>query len=345
MASIFNHNLKEEQLYQYAVNIGQLASIEEAELVEGRAKGMRIFRVRSASGLSFDLLPGKGMDIGALSFNGVNISLLTRNGICSPENMVPTQGEFERYFPGGMLWTCGLKNVGPNYIDDDLRFHPFHGRLGMYPSEQSWKRCYFKDDEYYLTAGGVMRDTIIEGHNLQLTREVSTTLSTPEIRICDTIENVDYNETQYLVLYHFNFGYPFLAPGLKITFPESRSPIVSGNAASEVEINHWQEITSPSENATENLYFHTLKTPHGQQAAVKLENHELGLGVEIKFQTNYLPYLVQWKCMRAGEYALGIEPSNCFIGGMPAELAAGRGRKIAPFEKHKIELGLSFFQI
>lgn len=285
------------------------------------------------------------MDIGALSFNGINISLLTRNGLCSPENMFPTNGEFERYFSGGMLWTCGLKNVGPGYTDEDLRFHPFHGRLGMYPVEQSWKKSFFKGDEYFLTAGAVMRDTIIEGYNLQLTREISTTMSIPEIKISNTIENLDYNETDYLILYHFNFGFPFLSPNLKITFPESKMPIIPGNDASKAEIHHWREISPPRDNDTENLFFHTPLPQPDNQVAVRLENHDLGVGVVIKYNSEFLPYIVQWKCMRAGEYALGIEPSNNFIGGMPAEKAAGRGKTIAPFEKHKIELTLRFFQL
>jgi hypothetical protein len=345
MLKILNEAYERQKLYKYTVNLAQLASIEEAELIEGRSKGLRVYRFHSANGLAFDLLPGKCLDIGSLSYKGINISLLTRNGLCSPENMVPAHGEFERYFSGGMLWTCGLKNVGPCYTDDDLRFQPFHGRLGMYPSEQSWKKCYFEDDEYYLTAGAILRDTIIEGHNLQLTREISTNLSTPEIRIRDTIENLDINETLYLLLYHFNFGFPFLTPGLKITFPESRMPIIPGNTVSKAEIENFQEISPPIDNAIENLFFHTPIPDSNDQVTVTLQNSQLGIGVVIKYNSEYLPYLVQWKCMRAGEYALGVEPSNSFIGGMPAEKDAGRGKTIQPFEKHEIELTLRFFQL
>jgi len=46
--------------------------------------------------------------------------------------------------------------------------------------------------------------------------------------------------------------------------------------------------------------------------------------------------------MRAGEYALGIEPANNLIGGMQAERKAERSRKIAAGEKHIIKVRLGF---
>ena len=172
MAELFGREYTKTQLYKNAMNIGQLASIDEAVLKDSRANGMKVYRVRSTNGLAFDLLPGKCMDIAALSYRGVNISLLTRNGVCSPENMIPVNGEFERYFGGGMLWTCGLKNCGPNYQDEGGQFHHYHGRIGTLPCEQSWKKSYFDKNEYILSAGAVLRDTTIEGYNLELVREV-----------------------------------------------------------------------------------------------------------------------------------------------------------------------------
>ena len=75
MAELFGKEYTKAQLYKNSVNIGQLASIEEVELRDGRARGLKVFRVRSTNGLAFDLLPGKCMDIGALSYRGGQIFL------------------------------------------------------------------------------------------------------------------------------------------------------------------------------------------------------------------------------------------------------------------------------
>ena len=105
----------------------------------------------------------------------------------------------------------------------------------------------------------------------------------------------------------------------------------------------WDKITAPIENETENLIFHTLKPDVDKVITVKLENPKLGIGAYIQYDSEYLPYLVEWKCMRSGEYALGIEPSNNLIGGMRAEREAGRSRKISAGEKHVIKVVLGFY--
>ena len=345
MATFLGKTYLKSHIYKRSVNINQLASLDEMLVNEGRAKGVKVYRARLSNGLAFDLLPGKCLDIGALSYKGINISLLTRNGICSPENISPSEGEFERYFGGGMLWTCGLKNCGPNYRDEFSRFHHYHGRIATLPVEQSWKRSYFEADDYILSAGAVTRDTVIEGYNLELTRQVRTSLSRPEISITDSIENLDCNPTDYLLLYHFNFGFPFLDEDLVLDFPETLAPMKTGNAASEKQMDAWDKLSQPVDNEEENLFFHTFKPDADNTATVRLLNLRLGFGVYIRYEMAYLPYLVEWKCMRTGEYALGIEPSNNMIGGMPAERKAGRSRSISPGEKHTIKVALGFFDV
>ena len=345
MAELFGETISKTHLYKNAVNIGQLASIDEVEMKGGRANGLKVYRVRSTNGLAFDLLPGKCLDISALSYKGINISLLTRNGVCSPENIFPSDGEFERYFGGGMLWTCGLKNCGPNYHDENSQFHHYHGRIGTLPAEQSWKKSYFDGNEYILSAGATLRDTTIEGYNLEFVREVKTSLTKPEIMINDSIENLDCNDTDYLLLYHFNFGFPFIDPDLKMIFPESEKPIRSGNKVSEKLKSNWNKLSPPIDNEDENIFFHTLKADDDKTATIRLENQKIRIGAYVRYETTYLPFLVEWKCMRSGEYALGIEPSNNLIGGMLEERNSNRSKKITAGEKHEIKVVLGFYSL
>lgn len=344
MARIHGRAYSKEDLYKYSVNPNQFASIEEIELKEGRADGLKVYRVRSSNGLAFDLLPGRNMDIGDLSYGGVNISLLTRNGKCAPQFMYPVGGEFERFFNAGMLWTVGLKNSGPNY-HDGAQFHHYHGRIATLPVEQSWKRSFFEGDEFFLSAGSVTRDTTIGEYNLEFVREIRTSLSEPEIIITDSIENLDSKETDYVLLYHFNFGFPFIDESLRMLFPDSKAPIIPGNPESEKLIGEWDLMKEPVDGDAENLFFHSLEPGKDGMVTVKLENPAIGIGATIRYDTAYLPYLVEWRSIVAGEYAVGIEPSNNFIGGMPAEREAGRARMIAPGEKHIIRTMLGFYAL
>ncbi|MCE5343323.1 MAG: aldose 1-epimerase family protein [Eubacteriales bacterium] len=345
MAIIAGGGYSKQELYRLSVNMDQLASIDEAELQDGRARGMKVYRVRSQSGLQFDLHAGRTLDIGALSYKGRNISLLTRNGVCTPENIFPANGEFDRYFGGGMLLTCGLKNAGPNYTNEAGQFQPLHGRIGTLPPEQCWKWAGFKDDEYVLEAGALCRDTTIEGHNLSLTRSIRTTLSNARIDIHDTVENLDNLPTDYLLLYHFNFGFPFLSDSLRLRFPEARAAVEPRTEAAEQRLSDWATLTQPEAGIEENVYFHFPMPDEAGTVELSLENPALGIGVRLGYEAAHLPYLIQWKCMRSGEYALGIEPGNNLISGLPGERATGRGAKLAPFERHEMHLWLEFYDL
>lgn len=345
MANIAGGEYAKPELYSRSVNMDQLAAIDEVELRDGRARGMKVYRIRSQNGLQFDIHAGRALDIGALSYKGMNLSLLTRNGVCTPENIFPANGEFDRYFGGGMMLTCGLKNAGPNYTDEAGQFQPLHGRIGTQPPEQTWKRAYFEGDEYILQAGSVSRDATIEGHNLSLTRNIRTTLSRARIDIHDTVENLDYRPTDYLLLYHINFGFPFLSEALTLHFPPARTQAEPRSDAAQAHLAEWATLTPPEDGIEENVFFHFPVPNEDGTTEITLENPVLGIGVKLGYETARLPYLVQWKCMRSGEYALGIEPANNLISSLPSERAAGRGAVLAPFEKHEIRLWLEFYSI
>lgn len=46
-----------------------------------------------------------------------------------------------------------------------------------------------------------------------------------------------------------------------------------------------------------------------------LINPELELGVSLHFNMEEFPLFGQWKQMGEGEYVMGMEPSNCYVGG------------------------------
>ena len=41
-----------------------------------------------------------------------------------------------------------------------------------------------------------------------------------------------------------------------------------------------------------------------------LHNEKLGVAAIVRFDKDVLPFMCEWKCMRAGEYALGLEPTT-----------------------------------
>ncbi len=335
--------LEEKELLKYVGNMSQISDIREMVFESGKSRGMRVYQVQAGNGLIFDLLPDKCLDIARLCYKGININWQAKNGFCSPAGAHPVKNEFDRYFSGGMMLTCGLKNTGPDYTDAAGYFQPLHGRLGITPCEQSYYRCYFDESgDYTLEAGGVVRDSVLGGHNLTLTRTIKTSFAKPVISIEDVLENQEPTDTDYVILYHFNFGYPFVSPDLKMVFPDAVTPIKPRTPAAEKNLNRWQKMESPEDNFEENCYFHDLQPEKDGYSRVKLVNEKLGISASLAYGKRSLPVLTEWKSIRSGEYVLGIEPGNSYISGMDNERKNGRVGKIAAFGREVFHLELSF---
>lgn len=237
-------NYTKKQILSYTGGVQQLCGIDELTYCEGKARGMRLYRVRTGSGLEFDLLPDRCLDISRLTYRGIGFNWLSKTGFSAPAYAAPVVGEFDRYFSGGMLMTCGLKNTGPDYVGEDGRFRHGHGRIGMTPCEQAWHRCGFEGDTYIMEAGASTRDSLLGAHNLLLHRHISTKLGESVLVIDDVLENQEPESTDYLLLYHLNFGYPFISPQWKIYMPPASKPIRPRSPAAQAGLAEWDRIST-----------------------------------------------------------------------------------------------------
>ena len=245
----------------------------------------------------------------------------------------------------GMLWTCGLKNTGPDYVDENGVFQHLHGRLGITPCEQAWHKEFWNGDDYMVEIGGVTRDSHLAFHNLTLTRTISINLLCNYIEITDVIENCEPEAADYLSLYHFNFGYPFIGPETKMVFPDALSPILPRTRAAEEGMDGWNQLEPPIDNYEEQCFFHHLKPDEAGWAHVRLENAGLGTAAELSYETELLPILTEWKSVRSGEYVLGIEPGNSYLRGFADEKKDGNVGVIEGFSTKTVRLKLHFSDI
>ena len=68
-------------------------------------------------------------------------------------------------------------------------------------------------------------------------------------------------------------------------------------------------MEEPGCGRDEQCYYHT-QWPANKEAFAMLHNEKLGVAAIVRFDAKVLPLMCQWKCMRAGEYALGLEPTT-----------------------------------
>jgi len=342
MIRLLGKEYSKEDLVRYSSNINQIAGITKSRFADGKSDGMESYTVKTGSGLVFTVLSGRCLDLSSLSYRGINISYLAKPGIVSPQYGYPSDSEFGRYFTGGMMATCGLQNVGDG-CDEEGRHYPTHGWIGLTPAENSYSKCYWNHDDYIMELGGVMREGALFHENLIFTRKITSKLGQSKFEIHDVLENDASEEAKIMILYHFNFGFPFLDEDVKLIFPENIVASLTEDAEAGIDEN--LKMTVPQNNFNEHLFSRNIKADGNGFVTFRIENSRLGMGASIRYEQKNLPFLIQWKSMRSGDYVLGIEPSNNHINGRQKERENGTIRTIEPFSKLEFNIQFEMYDL
>lgn len=225
------------------------------------------------------------LDIVWVKYGGVNLSFLSKNGLNDGAR------DFVGNFEGGFLYTCGMDN-----ISGCVSGKPVHGSL-------HYKKCdvaYAFEEAGTIVVFGKVCQSALFGENLCLTRRFVVTEN--ELFLDDTVENLAFIPAQYVLLYHVNYGYPFLDECLQLKIPAKCSePLTEIAKARSAEM---FRITPPVDGGDEDVYYHTL-----EKGQVRLFNPEQKVAVTMEYDVNDFPVTLEWKSMISGDYALGIEPS------------------------------------
>ncbi len=98
-------------------------------------------------------------------------------------------------------------------------------------------------------------------------------------------------------------------------------------------------MEEPSPDRPEECFFHT---DLADRAFAMLHNARLGIAAVIHYDGRQLPLLCEWKCMRAGDYALGLEPTTCGVLSREEAEKNGSLQTLQPGERRAFSLRLEF---
>ena len=314
----------------YLCHPQQLYTLRRIEITEGRAKGTAVIEVCTADGLQLDILPEAGLDIGQVRYKGVNVAFISKNGYDSPAAIMPYETEFLNTFPGGMLYTCGLRSTGGAHRDGD-EWHPLHGR---YHSLQAEQVCAEVVDDF-IVIRGTMRETALFGHCLELRRTIRIPIMGSEITVSDTVTNLTPQAQEYALLYHCNFGWPLVSEQAHVELPEQRrtSPRTPYAATG---LGRETTFDAPIPGEEERVFFH-----EDMEHRAALVNPALGIRMELGWSDS-LPILAHWRSMASGDYVCGLEPTNCYIMGRGPERANGTLPVLEPFAQVNTSVTFKF---
>lgn len=323
---------------KYVANTDQLYSVTRTRMEEGRGDGVVVYRVATGGCLQYEVLADNGLDLGSVTYRGHNITFFGKSGLVAPTGYLPIGEEFNHTFNGGLCYTCGLMNVG-DPCEDGGESHPLHGRYHF----QAADRLSGSVEDETITVSGRVREGTLFGENLEVYRQISSPVGSSEIILRDKIINNRDTPQPFMLLYHCNFGYPFLSPALSVKPPKSVQ-VAPMDAFSKTVVDRRFQVIEPESERPEEVYAYELDREE-KTACIRLENSALNIGVEMHWNTDVLPLMMQWRSMRCGDYVMGIEPGTNYVYGRKRAREENTLAYIAPYSSVETELRFSFFPL
>ena len=319
----------------YLGNPAQLVTLRRVTVNEGTAKGTELIQVHTAGGLALDLLPDAGLDIGQCRYRGVNMSWMSKNGYDSPAAISSHEDEFVHTFPGGLLYTCGLRSAGPANRDGG-EWHPLHGRYHSLAADHISARVEGEE----VVVRGTVRETALFGPVLEVERTIRIPVFGASVTVDDTVTNRTPRDEEFMQIYHCNFGYPLLSEQAKLILPPERETIPRTEFA-KTGLGRECTFDPPIPGEEERVFFQKMK----RDFRARLENPALGVAMDLTWSGKTLPILSQWRSMASGDYVLGLEPTNCYIMGRHDERENGTLPVLNAFESVHHTVKITFAQL
>ena len=341
MPKIYGSEIRRIDYLRHVGDANQVFGLKCLEYLDGKAAMIRACEVDNASFMRFTVAESKGLDLLELSYKGMHYNFVSKASISSPW-IADEQGMAYRGCLGaGFLYTAGLANVG-GFCEEDGFYHCAHGAYKNIPARNVALREEWQGDACTLHISGDVRDAQFFGRNLLLHREIHTVLGEKRLFLSDTIENQGFAPEQLMLLYHMNLGWPILDADARLYAPILKDEPLTAHTAESDHIT--EQMIAPIDGNSEYLHALTLGAAQDGKTLCMFYNPARGLGLYLRYSKQLLRYLIVWKCMVSGDYALGILPSNCKPLGRAAVRKDGDAQYIEPMQTLNTELEIGIVE-
>lgn len=350
LTTFFTEPVATRELKRLTGDLSAFAGIREVVLDNGVERGVRALILRNASGLEVEVLVDRAFDLGGARFRGVPFGWRSGNGFRHP-------GLHESDAEDGLSWlraldgllvTGGLDHAlfGGEYDAAHYAYppkqtvkHGLHGRLTAIPARVT------RIEEAWEELGGVLRVTgdVIQatsfGEHLRLRRTVEMDIFGTELRVYDEVENLGFEPTPHMFLYHLNLGWPYVAEGSRVVAPVAKHLWASDSVAEQGL--PYDVIAAPARSLVEQVWEHELVAASNNRHRVALVSPDEQAGVEVSWDASTMPYFFEWQNLREGQYGLGLEPSSNHVEGEAAARESGQLAWLAHGDKRKYQLSIN----
>lgn len=342
MVNLFGNKYSKEELLKKIGDISQIGGVRLVELGDGYERGVRAAEFRTGSGLDYTVVIDRGLDISAAAFKGQPLAWRSAMTDKAPAYYDDKGLGWLRSFPGGLVVTCGLTYVGAPCDDGDQSLG-LHGRISNTPATNVYADgAWLEDGSYEMWIQGKLKESVVFGENIQMERKISSKLGENVIRIHDKVTNLGYYESEHMLLYHINAGFPVVDTESKLVAPvKSYKP---RDEKAEVGKEKYAELEAPVHSTQEKVYYLDLAEDVEGNTAVALINKSVdnGFGFYVKFPKKELPKFIEWRNPSERDYVVGLEPANCYVEGRDVDRKNGVLQFLQPGEtrEYHVEIGI-----
>ncbi len=311
-------------------------SVKKTRLHGGRREGVDVIRVNNGA-LRFSVVPTRGMGLWRGWYEG------NRVGWDSPVTDGPVNPALVNLgAAGGLGWLegfdellarCGLENNGapfevktlnPDGSESHATFG-LHGKIANIPA--SYVAVHVAaEPPHEIVVEGHVEESRLFGPQIRMETRITTFPGSNSLVVRDAFVNLKEQPVEMQILYHWNFGPPFLDPGARFLAPiQSITP--RDRRAQEGLAGH-DVYGGPQSGYAEQVYFYDLHTDpnSADQTVAMLRNHQGNKGIVLRFSKEQLPAFTLWKNtagLRDG-YVTGLEPGTNYPNPRPFERARNR---------------------
>jgi len=310
--------------------------VNKERLRGGRRDGVDLIVVDNGL-LRFSIVPTRGMGLWKGWFQG------NRLGWDSPVTDGPVHPALVNLSRlGGLGWLdgfdellarCGLENNGapfevktvkPDGSESHTTFG-LHGRIANIPASYVAVQV-AAEPPHEIAVLGHVDETRMFGLGIRMATRIATVPGSNSLTIRDEFINLKDQPAPMQVLYHWNFGPPFLGEGSRFAAPIKS--VTPRDARAGESIRDHCRYQGPTPGSTEQVYFYELigQSEKVPKTLAMLRNREGDKAVVLRFQKDQLPAFTLWKNtagLRDG-YVAGLEPGTNYPNPRPFEAARGR---------------------
>jgi hypothetical protein len=316
-------------------------SVIKRTLRGGRRDGVDLIQVNNGA-LAFAVIPTRGMGLWRGQYQGDFV------GWDSPVADGPVHPSFVNLMSGGglgwlegfdeLLVRCGLENNGAPYEEkkikpDGSESHTtfgLHGKIANIPAQFVAVHV-APEPPYEITVEGHVEEAKLFSPQVRMVTKISTTPGSNRVTVRDEFHNLKESRVDMQVLYHWNFGAPYLEEGSSLVVPTKA--VVPRDRRAQEGMGHYDVFGAPEPGFTEQVYFFELhgESRDGRTLAV-LRNHAGDKAVALRFAKSQLPAFTLWKNTsgRKEGYVTGLEPATNYPNPKPFEKAHQRVVTLPP---------------